>query len=90
MTPSSAVIESADERNGTMRSRLTSTPAVCSGLAMPTWMWLPTAVAMPMDRPSGSFLSAATRSDTESIGESARTATTIDSSRITAMGVAST
>ena len=47
-------------------------------------------VAMPIDNPSGSRLSRSTRSEADLSGESDRTATTIDSSRITAIGVAST
>src|SRR5690606_1323360 len=60
-----------------------------SGLAIARWMWLPTEVATAIDSESGFCFSCATRSCTFLNGESARTATSMDSSSSRAMGVIS-
>src|SRR3546814_14528930 len=87
--PSRAVMDSPDDLYGTMTSLVMSTPAFFSGLAMASWMWLPTEVATAMDSESGFFFSWAIRSCTFFSGESARTATSMDSSSSRAMGVIS-
>ena len=87
--PSRLFMDSAEDLKGTTVSLPMSTPAAFSGLAIAVWMWLPMEVATPMDKAAGFFLRASTRSRPVRMGESARTATVMNSSNRMARGVKS-